>query len=53
MSEISFLSAHVFNIGTIFTMIIVNSIRPGGCVNRIVTKTVHKTVPGVGGGPGY
>ena len=27
------------------------SIRLGGSVNGIVTKTVHKTLPGGGGGP--
>ena len=28
------------------------SIRLGGPVHGIVTKTVHKTLPGGGGGPG-
>ena len=30
----------------------VELIRLGGSVNGIVTKTVHKTLPGGGGGPG-
>ena len=29
-----------------------NSIRLGGPAHGIVTKTVHKTLPGGGGGPG-
>ena len=29
-----------------------NSIRLGGTAHGIVTKTVHKTLPGGGGGPG-
>ena len=36
-----------------FYCLSMESIRLGGLAHGIVTKTVHKTLPGGGGGPGW